>query len=105
MTPYTYAGCIIRASQVFVFVNYGEGDTEYMWLPISKNDARLITADAKEEGAAEIDAEMRGTELFVGGAALDEANEDDDDAGDPDDDTDDDTDEDDDDDDDPDGDG
>ena len=89
MTPYTYAGCIIRASQVFVFVNYGEGDTEYMWLPISKNDARLITADAKEEGAAEIDAEMRGTELYVGGAALNEANEDDDDdAGDSDDDTD-----------------
>jgi hypothetical protein len=80
MTPYEFSGAVIRATAIFVFVEYGEGPEDYLWLQISKNDARLITADAKEEkedghATEDIDAEMRGTELYVGGAALDDDEE------------------------------
>lgn len=74
MTPYEFAGAIIRADQVFVFVDYGDGDEDYFWLPVSKNDARLLRKDAsdpdRESPCESIDAQWEGRDLYVGGDAL-----------------------------------
>jgi hypothetical protein len=75
-----FAGAIIRANEVFVFVDWGPGEEDCTWLSVSKNQAREITSDAKDEDrknedgtpagpAEEIDAEWQGQDLYIGGAS------------------------------------
>ena len=83
-----FAGAIIQAEEVFVFVDWGPGPEDCTWLSVSKNQAREITADAKDEDrknedgtpagpAEEIDAEWVGKDLYIGGSALDDEEEED----------------------------
>ena len=73
MTPYEFAGAVNRASKVFVLVSYGDGEDDWLWLEVSKNNARHITASAKDESRdapGDIDAEFEGKDLCVGGGVL-----------------------------------
>ena len=75
-----FQGAILAATDIYVFVEFGPGPEDYIWLPVSKNAAKLITAEAKdperEDGdAKEIDAEWDGKDLHVGGASLRETEE------------------------------
>lgn len=74
--PRELAGAINRAKTVFVYVAYGDDENAFCWLRVSKEQAREIVDDAKDEDIETICADEQKGDLYIGDVDFDDDEED-----------------------------